>query len=180
MSIQEVRIALKEMFAAFPEAKAGDETALAYLRQLQDIPHQELVAVIYQAMRESVHLPRIATLIELHRKLHSGVTPDKAAEGWAEVQKALRSPLTYTPDPNQAVKYPFTDPITARVVKAIGWSELKTTTVSNIPTLRAQFMRMYESMAKGEVSDQRLTTEYRQLQIDNSKSLLLEIDNDTY
>jgi hypothetical protein len=171
-----IEMAVRKMFAAYTEVKADNMNIAAYLEELVDIPEQELLAVIRQAKRESVHLPRIATLLELHRKMYSDVDPNNAAEGWRSVMRAMHIPDTYRPD-ESTPKLRWKDPIVAKVVEAMGWHRLRMST--NQIADQSQFFKMYESFAKKEAGEQRLTTDYKQLRDDIQLPKSLTMDEDT-
>lgn len=146
---------IQKLFAAYPNTTAGMATFAVYLEVMEDAPTDELHAVVMQCIRESNGFPPSAgDLLERWRKMRSGVTPDKAQEGWASVQKAILGVGMWgTPS--------FKDPIVKRVVDAFGWLNLCMS--ENQMADRAQFVKFYEAFARQQVDEQRLSTEYRQM-----------------
>lgn len=151
---------IKKLFATFPNGNATPATVLVYVERLATIPAHELEVVINQCIDESEFLPTIAKIKEKHRQLYAGASPDSAAEGWLSVQRALRDPSTYTPEPTSFVPK-FKDPLVKKAVEALGWYNLR---MSESPrTDQAQFERLYRMFAEQEANEQRLSGEFKQL-----------------
>jgi hypothetical protein len=118
-----------------------------YVKLLRDIPGEELQVIVDQAIAESKFLPTIAELRTMRRNLRN-VMALTWVDGWDSVMKAIAGVGSYSVPK-------FKDPITAQVVKAMGWRELCTS--ENIEVTRAQFRQMYESyQARGERVDKLL------------------------
>lgn len=163
----DIAFILKQLFAAYPGNKATEGTVAVYVRFLQDIPAIELQAVIDQCIVESEFLPTVARIKEMHRRLTSDVSPDKAAEGWLSVQKAMRDPATYSPDP-EGPPPKFRDPLVQRAVAALGWHALR---ISENPIGdRAQFVKFYEAFSRSAANEERLAPEFKQLRDNNTES----------
>lgn len=159
-SVEQIGFVLKQLFAAYPGNKATEGTVAVYVRFLQDIPTNELQAVVDQCIVESEFLPTIAKIKEMHRQMHSAVSPDLAAQGWLSVQKALRDPATYSPTPEGPMPK-FRDPLVAKAVEALGWHNLRLS--ENAMADRAQFLKFYGMFANSEAGEQRLSPEFKQL-----------------
>lgn len=158
--VEQVAFVLKQLFAAYPGNKATEGTVAVYVRFLQDMPPSELQAVVDQCIMESEFLPTIAKIKEMHRQMHSPVSPDLAAQGWVSVQRAMRDPNTYSPTPEGPAPK-FKDPIVAKAVEALGWHNLRMS--ENAMADRAQFLKFYQMFANSEMGEQRLSTEFKQL-----------------
>lgn len=144
---------LAQLFSAFPNTQATEETVAVYHRLLKDIPATELQTVVDQVMAESKFLPTIAELREMHRKLDN-VGRLTWADAWELVQKEVRRIGSY-----QAPK--FNDPITTRVVATIGWRNI---CASEQPdTVRAHFRQMYEALSTREEGLEKLLPQSRAL-----------------
>lgn len=165
---------IKKLFATFPNGNATPATTLVYVERLATIPDAELEVVINQCIDECEFLPTIARIKEMHRRLTSNVSPDKAAEGWLSVQKAMRDPATYSPDP-EGPPPKFRDPLVQRAVAALGWHNLRMS--ENPMADRAQFLKFYEAFARNEASEERLASEFKQLRdthTENGNGILIK------
>lgn len=151
---------LKKLFATFPNGNATAATVLVYVERLSSIPENELEAVVNQCIDECEFLPTIAKLKEMHRQMHSLVSPDLAAQGWLSVQRAMRDPATYSPTPEGPMPK-FKDPIVTKAVEALSWHSLRIS--ENPRTDQAQFERLYRMFAEQEAREQRLSPEFKQL-----------------
>lgn len=164
---------IKKLFATFPNGNATPATVLVYVERLASIPENELEAVVNQCIDESEFLPTIAKLKEMHLRMRSGAAPDKAAEGWLSVTRAMRDPDFYSPSIDETRSPRFRDPIVARVVEAMGWNNLRMST--NQMADRAQFLKFYESFSRNEISEQRLTSEFKALRDQRQSTVELEV-----
>lgn len=154
------RTLLSKLVASFPNGNATPETVLVYVERLSSIPLDELEAVVNQCIDTCEFLPTIARLKEMHRQLHNPTSPDNAAQGWLSVQRAMRDPACYTPEPTSCAPA-FSDPIVRKTVEAMGWHSLRMS--DNARTDQAQFERLYKMFAEQEASEQRLSPEFKQL-----------------
>ncbi len=145
--MNDIRAILKQLVAAYPHAEATRETTAVYDRLLSDIPPADLQTVVDQAIAECKFLPTIAELRERWHSLTRGLGQPSATEGWNEVLEQIRT-VGYIGTPQ------FSNAITARVVKAMGWRELCAS--ENVIADRAHFMRMYEQIAARGEQVQRL------------------------
>lgn len=152
---------IEKLFSAYPNSTPTAKTYATYLEILEEVPNHELHAVVMQCIREGGSFPPSAgQVFERWRTMHSGVTPDLAVEGWLSVQKAMRDPATYSPDP-EGPSPKFRDPLVQKAVAALGWHNLR---MSENPVAdRAQFVKFYEAFARNAASEERLSPEYKQL-----------------
>jgi hypothetical protein len=146
---------LRQLFAAYPNSQATPETIAVYVRILSDIPPADLQTVVDQAVATNKFLPTIAELRDAYHSLQHADRPTWA-DGWDAVQKEIRRIGSYsTPK--------FDDPITAKVVEAMGWKTLCAALTENVATDRAQFRQMYEGYASRQERDEKLLPQARQL-----------------
>lgn len=160
--------AIQKLFAAYPNTTASTATFAVYLEVFEDVPVEELHAVVMQCIREGGSFPPSAgQVFERWRNMHSPVSPDLAAQGWLSVQRAQRDPNTWGTEPMTPPK--FRDPIVGKVVEAMGWMNLRMS--ENPVSDRSQFLRFYEAFSRNEASEQRLTSEFKQLRDDNKRAV---------
>lgn len=153
------------LFAAWPNTSATPATVAVWLEMLADIPDNELLIVVHQAIAEGgAFPPSIGQLRDRWRQAKSPVSPDAAAAGLQSLRKAINGVGAWG--------YPkFRDPIVGKVVEAMGWDMICAS--ENWSTDRAHFLRLYESFARQDGNEQRLTTEYKALR-DESRQKQLE------
>lgn len=131
---------LRQLFASYPNSQATVETVAQYDRLLSDIPPADLQTVVDQAVAECKFLPTVAELRERWHTLAGGLGQLTAGDAWGRVKDEIRRVGSWgTPK--------FDDPITARVVRNMGWLEL-CTSESPEGVDRAQFERMYNEIAR--------------------------------
>lgn len=146
---------LRQLAAAYPNSEVTKQTVAVYYRLLSDIPVDELQTIVDQCLHECRFLPTIAELRERHRDLvGGGLAIETAAEQWGQVVKAMREVGNWG-NPN------FTNPITAKVVSAMGWRDLCAS--ENPMADRAHFLKMYQAIADRQEKIGRLTPASRQL-----------------
>lgn len=161
--------AIQKLFAAYPNTTASTATFAVYLEVFEDVPVEELHAVVMQCIREGGNFPPSAgQVFERWRNMHSPVSPDLAAQGWLSVQRAMRDPNTYSPTPEGPMPK-FRDPIVTKAVEALSWHSLRIS--ENPRTDQAQFERLYRMFAEQEAREQRLSPEFRQLRDDNKRAV---------
>lgn len=163
--MEQLTALLKMLFGAFPNSSVTKENLAAYTSALSDVPIDELTIVIHQMIREPLDfVPTPGKILEHWRQAKSPVSPDAAAAGLQSLRKAIAGVGAWG--------YPkFKDPIVGKVVEAMGWDMICAS--ENWSTDRAHFLRLYESFAKQDGNEQRLTTEYKALR-DESQQKQLE------
>lgn len=144
---------IKRLFAAYPSQSVSEATVVVYLAMLQDIPADTLAIVVGQCIAECKWLP---TVSELRDKYLSLVTPAQRTPGeaWGSVERAIRY-VGHVATPT------FTDPITAQVVKQMGWRNICMS--DKIAVERAQFIKMYETLVARTTAQTRLLPAARSL-----------------
>ncbi len=147
--------ALMVLYAAFPNTEWSEATQAVYAKYLADIPVDDLRTVIAQAIATCKFPPSIA---EIRDTWHNLQHADRLtwAEAWDAVQREIRRIGSYsTPR--------FDDPITAKVVEAMGWKTMCAALTENVATDRAQFRQMYEGYASRQEVAQKLLPQAREL-----------------
>jgi hypothetical protein len=142
---------LKQLFTAYPNTQVSEQTVITYVRLLKDIPEDELQAIVEQAIATSKFLPTIAEIRDMRHGLQN-FEQLTYVEAWDTVVKEIRRIGSYGAPQ-------FQDPITARVVKSMGWREL---CMSENPGIdRAQFRDMYNALLNRQERDQKLLPQAR-------------------
>jgi hypothetical protein len=143
---------LKQLFSAYPNTQVSAQTALVYVRLLQDIPDDELQTIVDQAIATQKFLPTVAELRDMRHGLQN-FGQLSYVEAWDTVLMEIRRIGSYG-SPK------FEDPLTARVVKSMGWREL---CMSENPGIdRAQFRDMYNALLSRQDRDQKLLPQARE------------------
>lgn len=120
---------------AFPKWEIRESTIAVWSTLLADVPEEALKRAAIQFSRTSKFPPTIAEL----RALARGGSEVSAEEAW-EIVYAREDP------PNEPAQ---------RALRAIGgWSALRSMLTSAMPTIRAQFMRFYDSYLGREREDE--------------------------
>lgn len=145
--MDKLQFILNQLFSAYPHAQITEGTVAVYLRLLADIPPGELQTVVDQCIASGKFLPTVAEIRDKWHALTRTLCQPTATDGWDEVQRQIRS-VGHIGLPT------FDNPITARVVKAMGWRDLCAS--ENVIADRAHFMRMYEQLAERGEQVQRL------------------------
>lgn len=149
-----VKVILMRLFASYPNVQASDLSIAAYLDILKDIPVAELDVAVKQSIIDSpTFIPPAPTIYVTWQRMK---IPEQrsGAEAWGSVVRALRE-VGHTATPK------FNDPLTAQVVKSLGWQYLCQS--EDQMADRAHFMRMYEELRQREERDRRLLPEARRL-----------------
>lgn len=142
---------LKQLFSAYPNTQATEETVAMYVRLLRDIPDADLQTVVDQSVATSKFLPTIAELRDMYHSLRT-VNQITWVEGWDMVQREIRRVGSYGAPS-------FSDDLTARVVAAMGWREICASETPGVD--RAQFRDMFQTMAACAETAQKLLPQAR-------------------
>lgn len=135
---------LAPLLCAYPSAKITEDTIRVYAVALSELSEAELQAGVLRCMRTCRFFPSIAEIMEASREVVEAVKGSEIRDGdeaWQEVQKAVRYTLTYNEPEfsNQQIK---------QAVDTIGWRSFTECKIGDINTLRAQFLRIYDSICK--------------------------------
>jgi len=98
--------------AAFPDQAWGEQTAMAYVRALEDIPTEILTEAIERVARTSTVRPSIATV--RHAAFAECVSQVSAKDAWIQLRRAL----IRTTQPTKL------HPAVARTINALGGKEV--------------------------------------------------------
>lgn len=158
MKISEVAKLLTVIAAAYPEKfTVNDMKVQLWHSLLKDIPYEVANIAIQKHIIESPFVPTIA---DIRKAATDIMTPQEqkidAATAWGEVIKAISSYGSYKPE--EALQ--SMSPVTARVVRYIGWQEICLN--ENQGVMRGQFLKMFESVSKRETQDSLLPPAMKQ------------------
>ena len=132
------------LFANFGQQDNNQRIAI-YVKLLRDIPVEVLEKACEKLMLENRFLPVPAEIVEASRSL-IGTVDAKARfkswdEAWDEIERKMQStPWGHTPE--------FSTPEIAAAVFNFGWNTLQQSLASDMPTIRAQIKKMYESVCE--------------------------------
>lgn len=130
--------------AGAPDRRIPKATLDLWFELLGDLPAGVVLAAVkaHYAMSEYPTRPAIG---KIRREAVALMRPDvpTAAEAWGRVEHEMRRVGW--------VGKPDLDPLTARVVRAIGWTQLCSSEEPGVE--RGQFLRMYDQMAQREERD---------------------------
>ncbi len=144
---------LKQLFSAFPNVQVTMETTAVYMRLLKDIPVEDLQVIVDQAVATCKYLPTVAELRDLHHGLQNRGRLSWT-EAWESVQREMRRIGSY------GVPV-FSDPLTTRVVAAIGWRNLCISETQMAD--RAHFRDAYQALVARGDFDAKLLPQARML-----------------
>lgn len=137
--MDQLEFILGQLFSAYANAKIDEGTVAVYTRLLADIPPADLQTVVDQCLSECKFLPTIAEIRDRYHALTRTLGQPSATEAWSEVLRQIRA-VGYIGVPE------FSYPITAQVVRSMGWRELCAS--ENMVADRAHFLRMYEQLVE--------------------------------
>lgn len=132
------------LFANFGQQDNNQRMAI-YIKLLRDIPVDVLEKACEKLMLENRFLPVPAEIVEASRSL-IGTVDAKARfkswdEAWDEIERKMQStPWGHTPE--------FSTPEIAAAVFNFGWNTLQQSLACDMPTIRAQIKKMYESVCE--------------------------------
>jgi hypothetical protein len=154
MTRQEAAKLITVMFAACPaQASKLDERRKvdmvdAYATLLEDVTYEAGNTALRVLLQTRTWMPSVADIRSTVREMQVG--PVKTgAEAWGSVMRAMREKGFYrTP----GIDFYFNDPVTARVVAALGWGELCSS--ENAVADRARFIDAYDVMTLQDRKEQ--------------------------
>lgn len=135
---------LQPLMLAFPNAKINLGTIKVYIGALSCLSDAELTAAVMKCLRTCKFFPSIAEIMEQAENMVQVATGTKHKsndEAWNEVLKQMNEAFIYK-------KPVFSTPEIESAALAMGWSGLCQTEIEDMGTIRAQFLRMYESTCK--------------------------------
>lgn len=139
----EVAKLLAVLAAAYPRFEVNELTEQVWFEMLQDIPYQVAQVAVKKLILESSYPPAIA---DVRKQVAEVIIPAEeqidAVTAWGEVINAIHYYGYYRQD--EALS--SMSPLTAGVVRCMGWQEICTS--EELSVIRGQFLRMYEQLSK--------------------------------
>ena len=144
MSSSQVAKLVAVLLGAYPSARDNAGTSMAYERMLADLDFVAASAAVEKLIASSRFMPSIAEIRETTLALTDGeVHP--GGEAWGSVLRAIGSAGAYRVP---GVDFEFSDPVTARCVQALGWTELCSSECQAAD--RARFIELYDTLSVQE------------------------------
>ena len=135
---------LAPLILAFPNSKVNEGTIGVYATALSCLEEVELTASVMKCMRTCKFFPSIAEIMEQADNMVQVATGTKHKsndEAWKEVLQEMNDAFIYR-------KPVFSSDEIETAALAMGWNGLCQTEIQDMGTIRAQFLRMYESVCK--------------------------------
>lgn len=134
---------LAVLAAAFPRFEVDDLKVQVWHEMLGDLDYSLANLAIKKLILESTFAPAIA---EVRKAVAEILNPDgmTAAEGWGEVERAIRLYGYY----RETEALESMSPSVAKVVKYIGWQNICLNEEPGV--VRGQFLKMYAQVAERE------------------------------
>lgn len=129
---------------AFPNAKINLGTIKVYIAALSCLSDAGLTAAVMKCLRICKFFPSIAEVMEQADNMEQvscGTKHKTNDEAWNEVIKQMNDAFVYK-------KPVFSTPEIESAALAMGWAGMCQTETDNMGTIRAQFLKMYESTCK--------------------------------
>lgn len=150
---------LAVLAAAFPRFEVDDLKVQVWHEMLGDLDYSLASLAIKKLILENTFAPAIA---EVRKAVAEILNPDgmTAAEGWGEVERAIRLYGYY----RETEALESMSPMTAKVVRCMDWREI---CLSEEPgVIRGQFLKMYQQIAERDRKERLLPQGLRnQIQI---------------
>lgn len=134
--------ALSILFGAYGQAKDADRLAI-YAGMLNGIPVVLLQSAVKKLLVTNKYLPSVSEIVESCEGLIGTVDDSVRIKTWDEAWDEIAHALQSTP----WGKVPtFSSPEISEAVKNFGWHDLQSCRADDLPTVRAQMRRHYESV----------------------------------
>lgn len=131
---------LMAYLAAMYRERVPDETVAGWADALRTVPFERAMVAARKHVATSAFFPKVAEIIKPIAEVEVGL--DDGEQQWLEVRRAISRWGRYR-------GWEFSNPITARVVEAIGKDDLCNS--ENLAVERAHFMRIYGSYHRSEL-----------------------------
>jgi hypothetical protein len=154
--------------AKLREGDMRDQIAL-WVQLLGDLPGEVLKAAALQHMAVSQWFPAVAELRQQAGSL-TARTEQAAIEAWGEVTAAMASTRYYRYADGFHEFPKFANPVTQRVVDALGWGNLCGSEDGTAD--RARFLQGYDAIAKRQQTDRSLLPVVRDIMAQRSAGML--------
>lgn len=151
MNKQEGAVLVGMIASAYPSWKPTGETVAVYVELLLDLDAIESQIALRSLLMASEFPPTVASIRRKVLELQDGL-PLTKNEAWELVMFQVRK---YGTNHRPAIE----DRIVAQVVHAIGYREICLST--NIDTIRAQFLRLYEEEAEKQLQEKLSSVSFR-------------------
>lgn len=135
---------MKPLILAYPNARIINDNIAIYAIALSELSEAKLTSAVLKCMRTCKFFPSIAEIMEQADNMVQVATGTKHKtndEAWNEVLKQMNEAFVYK-------KPVFSTPEIEQAALAMGWTSMCETETDNMGTIRAQFLRMYESVCK--------------------------------
>lgn len=150
-----VDLYLGKLTAAFP-TDLPSKTIKIYEDYLVDIPNEDLKIAVEEIIANNKFFPKVAEIREMASQIQlrrQGIP--SAADAWAEVARQMREKGYYNAPE-------WSHPLIEEAMRAVGgWTHLTGAEVINMETVRAQYMRIYESMVSRVRADMNILPDTR-------------------
>ena len=144
-SLEEVNKVMAFLGALWPREDVTKPTIKAYFRILQDVPGDAVTAAAEALGAEQTFFPKAAEIRQRAFELIQGDDLPLAMEGWQQLADKWRG------------RYVEFWPLTERTIQAMGGlRRLGNTTEKDLPFIRAQFIKTFETFRKREIDDRRM------------------------
>lgn len=140
---KQIVMALTPYLVAFPQSKMTAEGLVIYAKALGGLSLGALNAAMMKLIKTSKFFPTIAEILEAAESLKqfaSGQRLPTPAEAWAEVQHEAKRKYFYRP-------WELSCPEVEAAAKQFGKYELCTLKAEELGIARAQFTRIYDTIA---------------------------------
>ncbi len=146
---------LAVLAAAFPRFEVDDLKVQVWHEMLGDLDYSLASLAIKKLILENTFAPAIA---EVRKAVMEILNPDgmTAAEGWGEVERAIRIYGYY----REAEALESMSPRVAKVVKFIGWQNICLNEEPGV--VRGQFLKMYQQVQERDHREMLLPADLRQ------------------
>lgn len=132
----------RELVAAFPNNKIGEDTAIVYAATLKDIDDDALQAGALDCLARCKFFPTIAELREASFSVMSArIAQPSALEAWGEVRAMVERHGYYrTPDVTD-----FSNQAAGETILTLGWQAFCLSETGDEMSWRARFVELYEA-----------------------------------
>ena len=172
MNKQEFKVLADAIRSYYPREKIipTREAAELWFEALKDLDFDMAMASVKKHMQTSRWSP---TISEIREGAVGIVRPQTTwSDGWEQVRKAIGR-FGYC---NEHEALESMDDLTRTVVKRLGWIQICTTELDDVPSLRANFRMIYEELSDRENKEALLSDELKG-QIDMIQQKKLEEEN---
>ena len=155
MTKAEIAKILAVLAASYPKFEVDDLKVQVWHEMLGDLDYATANMAVKKLILESTFAPAIA---EVRKAAKEILNPDgmTAAEGWGEVERAIRLYGYY----RETEALESMSPSVAKVVKYIGWQNICLNEEPGV--VRGQFLKMYAQVAEREQKELLLPADLRQ------------------